>query len=76
MIKADVSLIKGLAAARTLFGQAFQPCEALKAMTYFQGGDIDTLPGRTIHTLVDAAAKVGGDLPAVKILCRSLAIDA
>jgi hypothetical protein len=76
MIEADVSLDHGLAAARQLFGPAFQPSEALKAMTYFKGGDLDTLPGRAIHTLVDAAAKVGGDLPTVAILSRSLANEA
>jgi len=42
MLRAGLSLAKGLAAARLLSGAAFQPAESLKALTYFRDGD---LPG-------------------------------
>lgn len=71
MIRAQVSLPHGLAAARQLFGAAFQPAEALKALTYFKGGDLDLLPANVVSTLVQAVARVD-DLPTVTILSRSL----
>ena len=40
MIDAGISLKHGLAAARLMYGQAFQPSESLKAMVYFEGGDL------------------------------------
>jgi Nucleotidyl transferase AbiEii toxin, Type IV TA system len=70
MIEASVSLPQGLAAAREMFGPAFQPSEALKAMTYFEGGGLDSLPRHTVRTLIDAVATVD-DLPTVSILSRS-----
>jgi hypothetical protein len=43
MIAAGVSLSQGMAAARLLFGRNFQPAESLKALVYFQDGDLDRL---------------------------------
>ena len=43
MAKAGVSIAKGLAAARKMYGLSFQPSESLKAMVYFEGGDLHTL---------------------------------
>ena len=39
MIKAGVSLENGLGAARSMFGNAMQPSESLKALSYFNDGD-------------------------------------
>lgn len=43
MAKAGVSIAKGLASARKMYGPSFQPSESLKAMVYFEGGDLHTL---------------------------------
>jgi hypothetical protein len=73
MIRAGCVLARGLAAARALFGRAFQPLESLKALAYFRGGDLDRLSRRDRETLTDAAAAVGR-LPEVGLRSRKLAI--
>lgn len=73
MIRAGCSVARGLAAARTFFGAAFQPLASLKALTYFQGGDLARLSRRDRDTLIGAAAAVG-DLPRVALRSRKLAI--
>lgn len=65
MLEAGVSLDRGLAAARLLYGSQFQPSESLKAMTYFTGGDLDTLSDDEKKRLI-AASIAAGDLPAVE----------
>lgn len=71
MIRAGVSLSTGLAAARALYGLAFQPSESLKAMVYFEGGDLNSLSAEDKEALIDAASGVR-DLPNVQIAARSL----
>lgn len=71
LISAGVNLNKGLAAAREMFGPNFQPAESLKALVFFQGGDLDTLTNSEKSTMVKAASEVR-DLPAVKILTHQL----
>lgn len=58
LLKAGVSLEKGLSAARALYGTAFQPSESLKALTYFQGGDLELLLSATKEVLITAASQV------------------
>jgi hypothetical protein len=72
MVKSGVSLPKGLAAARQMYGHAFQPSESLKAMVYFEGGDLQTLTQDEKETLIAAASAVR-DLPSVQIASRQLA---
>jgi hypothetical protein len=43
MINTGVSLSRGLASARLLFGSNFQPSESLKALVYFNDGDLKIL---------------------------------
>jgi len=71
MIRAGVSLSKGLAVARELFGSTFQPSESLKAMVYFEDGDLPTLTKDDRNTLISAVGAVR-DLPMVAILSRKL----
>jgi hypothetical protein len=71
MIEAGVSLERGLAAAREMYGLAFQPSESLKAMVYFEGGDLHTLTKDTRDTLLGAVRYVH-HLPEVNILSRAL----
>lgn len=71
LLNSGVDLATGLAAARELFGPAFQPSESLKAMVYFAGGDLNTLTGDEKATLVRAAGAVR-DLPRVPIVSHRL----
>lgn len=71
MINVGVSLARGLASARLFYGPNFQPSESLKALAYFNDGDLHTLSTQERKTLVDAAAAVR-DLPAVTLRSQSL----
>ena len=73
MVKAGVSLSGGLAAARQLYGVNFQPSESLKAMVYFEDGDLATLTRIEKACLVEAVSTVR-DLPAVSILSTQLTL--
>ena len=66
-----VSLSRGLASARLLYGPNFQPSESLKALVYFSDGDLETLTANEKKTLVDAV-KVVRDLPDVILRSTSL----
>ena len=67
MIKVGVSLSKGLASARKMDQLAFQPSESLKALIYFEDGDLNTLTETEKEILIKAATAVR-DLPAVTLL--------
>ncbi len=73
MIAAGVKLSHGLAAAREMFAPAFQPAESIKSITYFEGGDLDTLSGEQKAILVNAANRVA-DLPEVEVRSRRLGL--
>lgn len=72
MVSAGVSLSKGLSAARELYGLNFQPSESLKAMVFFDDGDLATLTKAEKSCLVNAVSAVR-DLPRVEIVSRQLA---
>jgi hypothetical protein len=74
MVDAGVSLSLGLASARLLFGPNFQPSESLKALVYFNDGDLNTLTTDEKNTLVDAVKAVR-DLPEVTLLSKHLGGD-
>lgn len=71
LLQAGVSLEAGLAAARHLFHPMFQPGESLKAMVYFEGGDLETLTADEKACLIEAASQTR-DLPIVDIISSSL----
>ena len=71
MINAGVSLSHGLASARQLYGPNFQPSESLKALVYFNDGDLNTLTADEKKTLVDAVKTVR-NLPDVALCSTSL----
>jgi hypothetical protein len=75
MVSAGVDLAMGLSAARSLYGLNFQPSESLKAMVYFEDGDLRTLTKGERACLVNAASAVR-DLPQVEILARQLTASA
>lgn len=57
LLDSGLDLAYGLSTARLLFGANFQPSEALKAMTWFDGGDLHTLPNAVRQTLIRHAAQ-------------------
>jgi Nucleotidyl transferase AbiEii toxin, Type IV TA system len=73
MLTAGVNLSDGLAAARAMYGKQFQPSESLKALVYFEGGDLYSLTDGEKQALIRAAAAVR-ELPRVAILSQELAL--
>ncbi len=73
MLANGEGLSEALAAARLLFGPNFQPSESLKALTYFDDGDLRALTEQERKTLVTAVTQVR-PLPAVSL--RSLSLGA
>jgi hypothetical protein len=71
MLDAKIDLAGGLSGARALYGVQFQPSESLKAMTWFEGGDLDLIDPDTRKKLVAAAASVK-DLPNIERLASRL----
>jgi hypothetical protein len=74
MLEADVSLAKGLASARALYGKAFQPSESLKALVYYKDGDLADLE-TSIKTILVAAVKQIDELPDVQRLSSRLSLQ-
>lgn len=73
MISAGISLSQGLASACALYGPAFQPSESLKALVYFDGGDLHRLTREERALLIKAASSVRA-LPTVDIRGHALAL--
>jgi hypothetical protein len=74
LIRAGVSLSHGLAGARALYGPAFQPSESLKALVYFEGGDLYCLTQEERALLIATASSVR-TLPSVTIRSHALALS-
>ena len=71
MLGAGVDLATGLSAARAVYGVNFQPSESLKAMVYFDDGDLRTLTEGERACLIKAVSAVR-DLPHVEVLAQQL----
>lgn len=71
MLSAGVSLSRGLSSARLFFGPNFQPSESLKALVYFNDGDLATLTAAEKAALVNAVKAVR-DLPDVALVSKHL----
>ena len=71
LLSAGVALDRGLAIAKAMFDSNFQPSEALKAMTYFEGGDLHLLTADERRTLIESASKVR-QLPHVEMASHKL----
>jgi hypothetical protein len=54
MLRAGVDLSGGLDRAGEMYGRAFQASESLKAMVYFEGGDLAALSNADRKTLVES----------------------
>jgi hypothetical protein len=66
MLRAGVRLETGLAAAQKMYHPTFPPAEALKAVVYFEDGDMARLSKEDRAVLVEAARRVKS-LPTVKV---------
>jgi len=74
MIRFGISLSQGLAGARALYGPSFQPSESLKALVYFEGGDLHRLTQEERTILIETASSVRA-LPSVGIRGHALALS-
>ncbi|MEW5885250.1 MAG: nucleotidyl transferase AbiEii/AbiGii toxin family protein, partial [Pseudomonadota bacterium] len=74
MLAAGVSLERGLSSASKMYGPNFQPGTSLRAMTYFDDGNLSTLSQSERNTLIHAASNIR-TLPEVAILSKSLTIN-
>jgi hypothetical protein len=57
-LRAGLSLEYALGCAMALHGPHFNPAIVLKALTFFQDGDLPTLSAETQKLLIEAAANV------------------
>lgn len=73
MLRAGVSLARGLAIAEDMFRPQLAPMTALRALTYFKGGDLETLSRHDMDALASAAAQQLLPLPKVARAGRRLA---
>lgn len=67
MVRAGVSMDLGLAAAERMYHPTFPVVHSLKAMTYFEGGDLKRLSIGDRTELIAAASKVKPPLPHVAV---------
>ncbi len=67
LIRSGINLATGLSIAQEMFRPSFQPSERLKALTYFNDGDLGTVQTTDRATLISAAAKVR-ELPAIQLI--------
>ena len=58
MNRSNVDLADGLAAARALHPKTFPPSQCLRALTWFEGGDLELLSDEDRRDLISAAASV------------------
>jgi nucleotidyltransferase AbiEii toxin of type IV toxin-antitoxin system len=65
LLRSGISLGEGLGAAQELYAGQFPPCEALKALVYFQGGDLDSLESESKTYLTALVRAFKGPIPAV-----------
>jgi len=73
MLRSGVSLEKGMAGAVALYGKQFPPSESLKALTFFQGGDLRSLPQVDRETLLQVVRAFPlRALPQVKRLSENI----
>jgi hypothetical protein len=56
-----------------MYGLSFQPSESLKALVYFEGGDLRTLSSEVKAVLIKAAAGVR-DLPPIVLAAHELVL--
>jgi hypothetical protein len=73
ILESGTSLTFGLGIARALFGSTFQPSECIKALVYFEGGDLEFLSRQVKDRLIASVTSVN-DLPQVSVLEHRLTL--
>jgi hypothetical protein len=73
ILESGTSLTLGLGVARALFGSTFQPSECIKALVYFEGGDLEVLSRQVKDRLIASVTTVD-DLPQVSVLEHRLTL--
>jgi hypothetical protein len=63
LLRGGSSLIQGLGAARSLYGSAFAPVECLRALTFFEDGDLARVSAETRAVLRTEAANASRVFP-------------
>lgn len=67
-----VDLVEALAAARAIYGTQFNPQSTLKALSYFEDGNLRRLPQPVKDRLVKAVCAVDLDrMPVIAVPCRA-----
>lgn len=57
-LDAGINLAEALSAARAIYGRAFNSIASLKALSYFEDGNLGSIPERIRSRLLDAAQNV------------------
>jgi hypothetical protein len=71
ILREGVCLEEALAAAEAMYLPNFQPSEAIKALAYFEGGDLASLPRADREILTRAVAELRR-IPLASLVSRSL----
>lgn len=71
LVRGGLSLVEGLGAATALFGSTYAASESLRALTFFEDGDLSSLDAETRKVLVAAARNVVS-VPVVPLFARTL----
>ena len=58
LLSGGIPLSAGLAAAGALYGSSFSSMESMRALTWFEGGDLDRLSAQDRAILTEAVARV------------------
>jgi hypothetical protein len=74
LLGAGQSLIQGLGAAQSLYGSTFAPAECLRALTFFNDGDLARVSAETRYFLRTEAAKASKvfPIPSIKKISNQL----
>jgi len=71
ILRSGMPLEDGLAAASALFSPGFQPSEAVKNLTCFEGGDLHILPEADRRLLTNCSVRLRR-VPVLPVISRSL----
>lgn len=72
LIEHGVPLGRAMGAARVMFGPAFEPAVTLKAMTWFNGGDMELLDTKAREVLLKAVDAFRSPLPILERVSNHL----
>lgn len=74
LLGAGQSLIQGLGAAQSLYGSTFAPAECLRALTFFNDGDLARVSAETRHILRTEAREASKvfPIPSIKKISNQL----